>query len=240
LSTRHAVEKFKLKSAVKSKTPKRRVTKQREYNSEIRTTQTAATRSRILAAASELAHAASSWDWRELTIRAIAERAGIAERTMYRYFSTEKELHDGLMQRLHEEAGVSYATTKLDELPEFAARSFASWGTFAVPPTLAVRHPTFVAVDQTRTKALKQALRQATVGWSEADREIAAGALDVLMMPTAYDRLINSRKMNLAAATRAVTWAIDVLIAGIRSGHKPSIKPTSAKKPATRKRAGIA
>ncbi len=50
---------------------------QRKHESPLRRQQTAETRERILVAGSELVHGFSSWDWRDLTVRAVAKRAGV-------------------------------------------------------------------------------------------------------------------------------------------------------------------
>jgi len=42
----------------------------------------------VIAAGSELVRQLPSWDWREVTFRAVAERAGVGERTVYRHFPT--------------------------------------------------------------------------------------------------------------------------------------------------------
>ena len=60
----------------------------RPYESRLRQRQTAETRERVIAAGSELVRQLPSWDWREGTFRAVAERAGVGERTVYRHFPT--------------------------------------------------------------------------------------------------------------------------------------------------------
>ena len=50
-------------------------------------------------------HGYDTWDWRDLTFRSVAERAGVGERTVYRHFPTERHLHDAVMERLESEAG---------------------------------------------------------------------------------------------------------------------------------------
>ena len=76
------------------------------YDNSARAEKAGKTRERIIAAGSELVHAFDSWNWRDLTFRSVAERAGVGERTVYRHFPTERHLHDAVMQRLESEAGV--------------------------------------------------------------------------------------------------------------------------------------
>lgn len=69
----------------------------RRYDSSSRRRQAAETRARIVAAGTELVHGFETWDWHDLTFKAVAERAGVGERTVYRHFPTEQHLHDAVM-----------------------------------------------------------------------------------------------------------------------------------------------
>src|SRR5262245_64603609 len=108
----------------------------RTYDNRARQEKAAQTRERIVAAGSELVHAFDSWNWRDLTFKAIAERAGVGERTVYRYFPTERHLHDAVMQRLESEAGVSYEDVTLTNLAETTSRVFGSLQRFSVRESL--------------------------------------------------------------------------------------------------------
>ena len=135
----------------------------RQYDTPVRTQKAAATRERIVQAGSELVHGFASWDWQELTFRAVAERAGVGERTVYRHFPTERHLHDAVMQRLEEEAGITYEDVTLDNLGDVTAKVFLSRGAFAVDESVtAPDSPTFVAVDQRRRDALRHAVEAST------------------------------------------------------------------------------
>src|ERR1700680_3947068 len=92
----------------------------RRYDSPVRREQVAETRERILTAAAELVHGYPTWDWKELTFRAVAERAGVGERTVYRHFPSERELHHALLAHLAVQAGVSYDGMELDDLAPVA------------------------------------------------------------------------------------------------------------------------
>lgn len=201
----------------------------RRYDSQVRRAQAAETRECILAAGSELAHRASRWDWTDLTARMIAAHAGISERTVYRHFPTERELHEALMRRLEQEAGISYEHISIDDLPEVASRLFAVLPSFAVPPVFAQRDPTFVASDQRRRDALVRAVTELAHTWPETERHMAAAMLDVLWTPLSYERLVTNWGFDTAGATHAVTWAIDVLIGALREGKRPQRKRGPAK-----------
>ena len=80
----------------------------RRYDNRARLEKAAQTRERIVAAGSDLVHGFETWNWGDLTFKAVAVRAGVGDRTVYRHFPTERHLQDAVMQRLESEAGVSY------------------------------------------------------------------------------------------------------------------------------------
>ena len=195
----------------------------RRYDSPVRRRQMAQTRERILAGASALAHDLPTWDWRTLTFRAVAARASVSERTVYRHFATERELRDAVMRRLEEEAGVSYEGVGLDDLGDVTALVFSSLSSFAVSPTV-MDDPTFAAEDRVRRDALLAAVRSEAITWTDVEREMAAGLLDVLWNVPSFERLVAQWGLPADDATRAVTWAIDVIVRAIRTGDAPGAR----------------
>jgi AcrR family transcriptional regulator len=186
----------------------------------LRRKKAAATRERILVAGSDLVHRFSSWDWRELTVRAVAKRARVNERTVYRHFSSERELHDGVMRRLQEEAGIALDGLTLDEFGAVVAQLFAYLSSFATAPRTP-NDPTFVALDERRRQALLAAVERSTNGWSATDREMAAALLDVLWSVPVYERLVTVWGLGTRQAARGVTGLIRLLVGAIRSGRRP-------------------
>ena len=131
----------------------------RRYDSSARRAQAARTRERIVAAAVELVHDFASWNWDELTFRAVAARAGVGERTVYRHFPTERHLHDAVMARLEQDAGITYEDVTLANLPDVTARVFASLQRFSVGESVNTPpDPTFAEVDRRRRDALLERL----------------------------------------------------------------------------------
>src|SRR5258707_14365906 len=106
----------------------------RQYDGSLRREWAAQTRERIVDAGLQLAHELPVWDWRALTIRAAAERAGVSEPTVYRHFPGEREFHDAVMQRLEEQAGVTLEGLRLEEGADATARGFAQVSSFPVGP----------------------------------------------------------------------------------------------------------
>jgi AcrR family transcriptional regulator len=195
-------------------------TSPRPYHSPIRQERAAQTRERIVAAGAELAHSFQSWDWRELTVRAVAERAGVNERTVYRHFATERELRDAILASLEAEAGVSVDGLELDDFAEVTARVVTYLSTFAVEPRVAT-DPSFVEVDQRRRAALVHALEPRTAGWSDTERQLAAAMLDVFWSVPTYERLRAAWDLSEDEVTRAITWVISLIEDAIAEGRAP-------------------
>jgi AcrR family transcriptional regulator len=194
----------------------------RRYDNRARAEKAAQTRERIVAAGSELVHAFDSWNWRDLTFRSVAERAGVGERTVYRHFPTERHLHDAVMQRLESEAGISYEDVDLGNLGEVTARVFASLQRFAVRESVDTpRDPTFVGVDARRREALLRAVTASAPHWAERERQVTAGLLDVLWNLPSYERLVGVWDIDRSTATEAVTWLMAKVLDAVERGNPP-------------------
>ena len=194
----------------------------RRYDNSARAEKAARTRDRIVAAGSELVHAFDSWNWRDLTFRSVAERAGVGERTVYRHFPTERHLHDAVMQRLESEAGISYEDVELANLGEVTARVFASLQRFAVRESVDTpRDPTFVGVDARRREALLRAVSESAPTLTDDERRVTAGLLDVLWNLPSYERLVGVWGVDASTATDAVTWLMAKVIEAVDKGEPP-------------------
>jgi AcrR family transcriptional regulator len=194
----------------------------RTYDNRTRQQKAAQTRERIVAAGSELVHAFDSWNWRDLTFKAVAERAGVGERTVYRHFPTETHLHDAVMQRLESEAGIRYEDVDLTNIDDVTARVFASLQRFSVRKSVeAPQDPTFIGVDVRRREALMRAVSASAPGWSLAEQQMAAGLLDVLWNVPSYERLVGVWDMDGTDATRAIGWLMAKVIRAIEDGDAP-------------------
>lgn len=195
-------------------------TERRKYDSPVRRQQAADTRERIVAAGSELVHGFERWDWRGLTVRAVARRAGVSERTVYRHFANERELHEAVMHRLHEEVGDPLGDLTLDRFPTVVAELFAYLSSFATAPRTTT-DPTFAAVDERRRRALVAAVEPWTDGWTARERVMAAALLDALWNVSAYERLVGAWGLDEDEATRAAAGMVRLLADAVRAGHRP-------------------
>jgi AcrR family transcriptional regulator len=195
----------------------------RRYDSPLRRQQAAETRERIVAAGAALLHGFPVWNWRALTIRAVAERAGVNERTVYRYFPTERDLRDAVMARLESEAGVVLDGLTLDRLREVTAQIFDYVSTFPVEARLP-DDPTLAAANARQREAILGAVTPSTESWPPDDRAIAAGMLDALWSVALYERLVSTWELDSSEAVRGITWVMGLIEDAIRDGRRP---PTS-------------
>ncbi|HWC37452.1 MAG TPA: helix-turn-helix domain-containing protein, partial [Acidimicrobiales bacterium] len=145
----------------------------RRYDSPLRRQRAAETRERIIAAGAALLHGFPIWNWRALTVRAVAEQAGVNERTVYRHFATERELRDAVMTALEHEAGVDLEGLRLEGIQEVTARIFEYVSTFPLEARTP-RDPTVAAANERQREALLAAVAPLTADWPDVDRAIAA------------------------------------------------------------------
>jgi AcrR family transcriptional regulator len=202
----------------------------RRYDSPVRRQRAAEMRDRILTAGSEVLHEYPIWNWGALTVRAVAARAGVNERTVYRYFANERELRDAVMQRLADEAGVEVEGLELDDIPHLTARMLEYASSFPLEPRTP-RDPSVAAANERQRTALLAALGPWTEGWSEIDLAIAAAVLDVLWSVVSYERLVTDWELGPKEAIRGITWVIGLVDAAIRHGDGPGSPPPPTRRP---------
>jgi AcrR family transcriptional regulator len=193
----------------------------RRYDSPVRRQRAAETRERIVLAGAELLHGFPVWNWRALTVRAVAERAGVNERTVYRHFANERELRDAVLQRLEEEAGVDLTGMTLDDVRDVTTRILEYSSAFPVAPRTE-RDETVAAANARQRDALLAAVAAHTAEWSEVDREIAAAMFDVLWSPVSYERIVVDWDVDPKEAIRGITWVIGLVQDAIARGHGPA------------------
>ena len=194
----------------------------REYDSPLRRQRAAQTRERILAAGSDLAHESATWDWAELTYRAVAERAGVGLRTVYRYFPTERQLHDAIMARLEGEAGVTYDGLALEDVAAVATRIFSSLSAFSAREAGGQRDGTvFQQSDLRRRAALLACLDEAAPRWTAGQRRTAAALLDVLWNLPSFERLAGPWELDTDRATAALSWLIGRVLDAVERDEPP-------------------
>ncbi len=196
------------------------MSERRPYDSPVRRSRAAETRERIVAAGSELVHGFETWEWDQLTFRAVAEQAGVGERTVYRHFPTERQLHEAVMHRLHEEAGVDYEGVTIDNLVEVTGRVLDSMGRYPTAPTgPEPADPVFQDVDAHRREALARVV--AELDLPERSRGEVAAVLDVLWNLPAFERLVVGWQLEPERASATLAWLVELVLRAAEAGEAP-------------------
>jgi AcrR family transcriptional regulator len=193
----------------------------RPYNGTLRRERAAETRERIVIAGSELLHRSSVRDWQGLTVRAVAERAGVNERTVYRYFGNERGLRDAVMHRQEEEAGIDLAGMHLNDIADIAARVFDHVSSYPLEPRPPL-DPTLAEANQRQRDALIGAIAARTKEWPAEDQIVAAAMFDVLWSVASYERLVVDWQIDPERAIRGITWVIRLVEEAVRKGRGPT------------------
>jgi AcrR family transcriptional regulator len=201
----------------------------RRYDATLRRQRAAETRERIVAAGSALLHRSSIRDWRALTLRAVAGRAGVSERTVYRHFANERVLRDAVMRRLEQEAGIDLAGLRLEDLADVTARIFAHVSSYPREPRPPV-DATLSEAGQRQRAALLAAVAAGTPGWRATDRTIVAALFDVLWSIASYERMVARWHLDRTQAVRGATWVVGLVEAAIRDGRRPAAPRVAAQR----------
>jgi AcrR family transcriptional regulator len=193
----------------------------RRYDSSLRRERSAQTRDRIVGAASALLREADIRDWDAITIRSVAARAGVNERTVYRHFAHERALRDAVMHRLEVDAGIDLTRMRLEDIADVATRIFEHLSSYPLHARTPL-DPTLAETSQRQHEALLAAIGERVPRWSAADRRLAAATFDVLWSVASYERLVLEWQMEDNEAIRAIAWVIGLVESAVREGRPPS------------------
>jgi len=192
----------------------------RPYDSPVRRQRAAETRDRIVGAAVELLQGTASWNWGAVTVRSVAERAGVNERTVYRHFDHERALRDAVLARIEAEVDVEPESFTLDNLPEATARIYDYVSSIPLrgrPP----RDATVESITRRQREGLQAAVTRAVPEWDAREQTVAAAMLDILLSVTAYERLVVEWGLEPSDAVAGITWAMDLVEEAVREGRRP-------------------
>jgi AcrR family transcriptional regulator len=193
----------------------------RPYDGTLRRERAAETRERILVAASELLHRSSVRDWKKLTVRSVAERAGVNERTVYRYFGSERGLRDAVMQRNEKDAGIDLAGMRLEDITTVAAQIFDHVAQYPREPRPPL-DPTLVDAKERQRQALAGAVATVAQQWTDEDRTLVAALFDVLWSVASYERLVVDWEIDHDRAVEGMAWVIGLVGQAVRDGRGPT------------------
>lgn len=154
-------------------------------------------------------------------MRAVAERAEVNERTVYRHFANERVLRDAVMHRLEQRAGIDLDQLQLEGIADVARRIVTTVASHPLA-SRAPLDPTLTDASRRQHEALLRALAPHTAGWTEADRSVTAAMFDVLWGVAAYERLAVDWGLDEDDAIAGITWVIGLLEDAVRQGRPPT------------------
>jgi AcrR family transcriptional regulator len=192
----------------------------RRYDSTLRRERAGETRARIIVAGAELLRGSSIRDWRAVTMRAVAERAGVNERTVYRHFANERALRDEVMQRCEEDSGIDLSHMQLAHIADVTAHILRFVSAYPMEPRPPL-DPTLGAASERRHEALRAAVAGEASRWPAADRELAAAMFDALWAIDNYERLVGEWELDSEQAIRGMSWVIQLVAEAVRDGRRP-------------------
>lgn len=178
------------------------------------------TRQRILDAAVRLL----ANDLAELSMKAVADEAGVSRPTLYRHFSGKRALLDGIGQQYVRAIGVDRSFTGLDELvlriPEIFERSAAEDDGMRA----AMWNPKLSA-ERRREAPRRLALIAGVLGPELKDIHPSERDQLVMMVATLCSSATRHALRDVAGANtkqaaRCVAWAVRALVAGARKKGK--------------------
>jgi AcrR family transcriptional regulator len=195
----------------------------RPYHSPRRAAQKSATRRRIL---DTLAEHLGAGTFDSLSMDAIAGAAGVSPATLYRYFPSREALLDAfadetMFQRLGD---LPYPHTP-EEIAPIMARSFETFDR----DVAFVRAYFSTELGRTartrgrrrRVESIQAALRPLTSRLSEEERAAAEAIISYLASIQAWVTIQDEFGLTGAQVGRAVTWAIETLLAELEARPQP-------------------
>ncbi|MEZ4252307.1 MAG: helix-turn-helix domain-containing protein [Polyangiales bacterium] len=193
--------------------PKRPSTASRDQplKPSLRAEQVAAVRERILGAALEVIEAGD-----EPTMRTVARAAGVAERTLYRYFGSHDELVEAITPRLRARASTPMADD-VEGLPEYIRRLFTTFDqNAALVRTLITA--SWAPTQRTRSAnlaALRRIVDAAFPSAPRAARTSATATLRTLYSASTWAYLSDCG-FTVQASIRHVQWVTEVVLKELR------------------------
>ena len=195
-------------------------TERRRYDSTLRRQRAQETHDRIVTAGCELLAESSVRDWRALTMRAVAERAGVNERTVYRHLTNERGLRDAVLHRLEQQAGIDLDGLELAGIADVARRITTTIASFPLERS-APLDPTLQEAGRRVREALLRALSPYADEWSDGDRAVAAAMCGALWQVAVYEHLVVDWDLDGDDAVAGITWVLGLVEDAIRDGRGP-------------------
>ena len=202
------------------------VAETREYNSPLREEQARRTRVQILDALVELV---SEEGAAGLSIRDLAARAGVSQRTVYRHFADRQELLDGLADHLGELAGWSDLDdldVDVEALPSAVRLAWQTFDDFERETRALVllnRDPARLATTSVeRGAAINRSVARSYPQLGRDEARGVAGVIRLLASSHSWLRFRDEFEMTTEEGARFIRWALEVIVRDLDRGAIPA------------------
>jgi AcrR family transcriptional regulator len=199
--------------------------RRRAYSSALRDNQAQGTRELILDALTELL---TDQPADQITTRAIAERAGVSQPTVYRHFPDRQALLEGLSDRISAMATTAGGGGQLKSLGDIAAHAARD---FALPEENAVLATAEAILNadprrlsrssRSRSADLRRLVADSLPDLDEREHNRITALLRSLYSVQTWLRMREEFGIPGTESGPIVAWAIDILVNEIRAGHFP-------------------
>ena len=169
----------------------------------------------------------------QFSMQEVADEAGIALRTLYRYFASREELVEGVGREIDEILGEQGIETALADGPTSAA-SIAARATAALAAAESQSHDlarAWVVIatatdarsasSRRRDRLVRDAVARMAPQLSARDADCVGGAVRVVATSRTWFLLRDDLGLPADEAARAVEWALRTLIEAAQNGRGP-------------------
>lgn len=204
----------------------------------LRDEQAARTRERILEGAIDLL---ADGALTELTVPLVASRAGVAVRTVYRYFPTKEALLEAVALLVDGRFGPQPFMETGGEVRALAGELFRHFETnldlMRAGRLSSAGKEVFAQTRRSRVASCEQALEPLLEGMDEEERRRAVSVVYFLHSSGTYLYFRDTMKMDAEQATASVGWVVDLVMRDLEKAAKARRKPAEQRPARNGKRA---
>lgn len=196
----------------------------RAYNSPLREEKARETREAILAALFELMDSASAPD--EISTEAIARKAGVQRRTLFRHFATKDDLLAAFWPWLNARIGVSATPESLNEVVDGPRQAFPRFDAHEAAIRASLHSRTGremrMGTVANRRANFARALAPAIASLPPAEAEKIEALAHLLYSASAWEVLKDYGGLTGAQAGETASWALDLILSAVTLGNSPT------------------
>jgi AcrR family transcriptional regulator len=203
----------------------------RTYRSAIRNERANRTRTALLDACEALLMEAPV---EEVTLPAVARRAGVTKPTAYSHFPDADALLAGFLEHLRDRIGMDHDALSAIPPSQLPAAVLANYRRFDDNAQLLRRIMDSPSYERVRLSRKIDRTAKVLPVWQPATRERAArarlGPVYLLVAPASWRWLRETWGLSDKEAARAAAWAVETLVHAIETTPQPAVKRTKEKR----------